>query len=351
MALRVIVGYTGGVGSALIRLVLSNPAYELVGVLVHSEEKDGKDAGHIVGRPACGVIATRDPDALVALGADVLSWHGLTWQPEVVARFLRAGTSVYSSMGGWFLPNQPEYALVTEAAIRGNAALVAGGNIPGLVSDVLPLFASGYSANVSMVRAWQADHVPNYPSAFQLQFYVGFGRPIPDEPFDPTAELSEADHGWLWGVDQSARIVAQGLGIPFEATKITDKEFAVAPADITLHPSGLEIAQGTALGVRWTFTAYSAGVPFYEVVNEQTGALGLGTGWRQSQDEPNWRVRIDGAPTVEATFTLPSVHDDPDHVATLNAARALNFLPRVAAAAPGWRTVLDIPAPVGTYRA
>ena len=40
-------------------------------------------------------------------------------------------------------------------------------------------------------------------------------------------------------------------------------------------------------------------------------------------------------------------HDDPDHVSALNAARALNFLPRIAAAGAGWRTVLDVPAPVG----
>lgn len=350
MALRVVIGYTGGVGSALARLVLSNPNFELVGALVSSEEKDGRDVGEIAGVGPCGVRATRDVDALVALGADALSWHGISWEPETIAKFLRAGTSVYSSMGGWFLPNQPEYDLIQKAGEEGNAALVAGGNIPGLISDVLPLFASGYSGNVTMVRAWQADHVPHYPSEFQLGFFVGFGQPIPDGPFDADAPLSEADQGWLWGIDQSARIVARGLGIEVESTRITNKEYAAAGEDLVLQPSGLKVAKGTAIGVRWTFTAFSNGEPFYEVVNEQTGDLGLGPGWRQSEDETNWRVRIDGSPSVEATFGVAGAHDGPDHVAALNAARALNFLPRIVAAAPGWRTVLDVPAPVGSFQ-
>ncbi|MCW2528408.1 MAG: hypothetical protein JWM76_3268 [Pseudonocardiales bacterium] len=348
MAIRVVVGYTGGVGSTVARLVLADPKFELVGVLVHSEEKDGKDVGDIVGVAPTGVKATRDVDALVALKADVISWHGLTWEPAVIAQFLRAGTSVYSSMGGWFLPSEPEFELLQKAGEEGNAALIAGGNIPGLISDVLPLFCSGYSNNVRMVRAWQADHVPHYPSAFQLGHYVGFGNPIADAPFDADAPLSEADQGWLWGITQSANIVAKGLGIPVDSVKITNKEYAPSAEDIVLQPSGLEVKKGAAIGVRWTFTAYSDGEPFYEVVNEQTGALGLGTGWRESEDETNWRVLIEGSPSIEATFGLKGAHDDPDHVAALNAARAVNFFPLISEAGPGWRTVLDVPAPVGT---
>jgi len=348
MALRVIVGYTGGVGSQVARMVLADPAFELVGVLVHSEEKDGKDVGAIIGGDPTAIMATRDIEALVALKADVLSWHGVSWEPEIIARFLRAGTGVYSSMGGWYLPSEPEFESIQSAAEAGGAALIAGGNIPGLISDVLPLFCSGYSSNVRMVRARQADHVPHYPSALQLGQYLGLGGPVGERPFDPDAALSPADQGWLWGISQSASIVAQGLGIPLDSVRLTNKEYAAAAEDVVLRPSGLEIAKGTAIGVRWTFTALSDGQPFYEVVNEQTAALGLGAGWRQSADEPNWRVVVEGTPSVEASFGVLGAHDDPDHVAVLNAARAVNFLPRVAAAAPGWRTVLDVPAPVGT---
>lgn len=59
MTLRAIVCYTGGVGSELVRQLLRNPAFELVGVLVHSQDKDGQDVGDIAGiGRGCGPRAT-----------------------------------------------------------------------------------------------------------------------------------------------------------------------------------------------------------------------------------------------------------------------------------------------------
>jgi len=345
--LRVIVGHTGGVGSEVVRLLLSNPRFELVGVLVHSADKDGREVGDIVGTAPTGVWATRDVDALLALKADVISWHGLNWDAPTLARFLRAGTHVYTGMGGWFLPGQPEHALIEEAGQAGGAALIAGGNIPGLISDVLPLFVSGYVANVRCVRAWQSNHVPGYPSAFQLGHYLGFGQDMPPQAFDPDAPLSPADAGWLWGIGQSAQLVARGLGIAYDGVRLTNKECGASSADVTLQPSGLVVKQGSIAGTRWTFTAYSGAQPFYVLVNEQTAELGLGAGWRESAEAPNWRVLIEGSPSVEVSFGLPGAHG-PSHVAALNAARAMNMLPRIAATTrTGWCSVLDLPAAVG----
>lgn len=348
MALRVIVCYTGGVGSEVVRLLLKNPSFELVGVMVHSEEKEGRDVGDIVGIAPVGLKATRDVDALVALRADVMAWHAVNWQPEVIARFLRAGTGVYSSIGGWYLPGTPEYELLQGAAIEGGAALIAGGNIPGLISDVLPLFCSGYSSKIRMLRAHQRNFVPGYPSAVQLGRYVGIGQPIPSRPFDPAAELSEVDRMWMWGIGQSASIVAQGLGIEMDELRLVNKEYGACSEDMVLHPSGLSVPKGSAAGVRWTFTAYSKGVPFYTLVNEQTTRLDIGGDWRALESTPNWRVVIEGSPTIECEFRLQAEPGGPDDAALLNAARAVNFLPRIAAARPGWRTVLDVAAPVGS---
>lgn len=313
-------------------------------MLVHHEAKDGQDAGELVGIGPIGVRATRNVDNLVALKADAMAWHGLTYEPATFAKFLRAGTSIYSSMGGWFLPGEAEYEELEAAAQEGGAMLLAGGNIPGLISDVLPLFISGYSSRVTMIRAWQSDYVPTYPSADQLTLGLGFGVPAAESP-----ELTAVDDQWAWGIRQSAKIVAAGLGIPFDDLKITGKQFGMASKDITLQPSGLQIKAGTPAGVRWTFTAYSGGQPFFELVNEQTAQLGLGPGWRSSVEEPNWKVDIEGSPRIIATIQLPAGHaDDIDHVAALNAARAVNCLPRIVAGPAGCGTVLDIPAPATT---
>src|ERR1700749_3928426 len=50
---------TGRVGRLAIRAVADRPNLELVGVWVHSESKDGKDAGTIAGIDPLGGAATR----------------------------------------------------------------------------------------------------------------------------------------------------------------------------------------------------------------------------------------------------------------------------------------------------
>lgn len=109
------------------------------------------------------------------------------------------------------------------------------------------------------------------------------------------------------------------------------------------------IKAGTPAGVRWTFTAYSNGQPFYELVNEQTARLDLGGDWRSNTTDPNWRVEIEGTPRIVCTFDLPPGDGhELDHVAALNAARSVAALPRIVAGPPGCRTILDIPAPRAT---
>lgn len=341
--LKLVLCYTGGVGKQIIRLLAQHPTLELAGVLVHHEDKEGQDAGTLAGIAPIGVRATRNLDALLACGAHCALWHGAKWEPQTVARFLRAGIDVYSGIGGWYLPGQPEQAELEAAAQAGGATLVAGGNIPGLITDVLPLFVSGYAGRVSAIRVWQRGYNAHYPSALQLSQGCGFGIPVAENQ-----AAAAVDGMWLWGLSQSARMVAEGLGLPFDELKITGKEYGLSPEDMTLSPSGLHIPAGTPAGVRTTFTAYSGGAPFMVIVNEQVARLRLGPDWRQDEDTPNWRVEIDGSPNLVCEIKAGTGSDGVDHAAALNAARSINFAPLVVAAAPGCKTVLDLPAPRAT---
>ena len=66
---RVIVWGTGFVGKAVLRSVATHPAYEIVAVVVHDPEKDGRDVGEILGTTAMGLAATRDSAAALAMEA------------------------------------------------------------------------------------------------------------------------------------------------------------------------------------------------------------------------------------------------------------------------------------------
>ena len=68
--LRVVVWSTGDVGTRSIRAISERPDLDLVGVWVHSPEKEGRDAGELSGIEPIGVAATNDVDALLGLRPD-----------------------------------------------------------------------------------------------------------------------------------------------------------------------------------------------------------------------------------------------------------------------------------------
>lgn len=335
---RVVQCYSGGVGAEIARRLIVHPRMELVGLLVHSDAKAGRDIGEIVGADPIGVAATQNLDEIIAAKPDAAIWSAQGYHPQQIARLLEAGINVYTGLGGYYLDGEPDRELLEEACRRGGSTFAAGGNIPGLISDVLPIFLSGFTGRVRTIRAVQRNHVSDYPSAAQLRDGLGLGRaPVEDEA------SRQLDAGWEWLMAMSARMVAAALSIPFTALRTTAKEFALAPATVSLPASGLVIEAGTVAGVRWTWTAYSGEKAFLTVVNEQTGAYGLGAGWRSDDRDPAWTVELDADPPLIATLSWPEGEAAAACNAQLNAARAINMIDALVDAPPGCRSVLDLP--------
>ncbi|MGA8369349.1 MAG: hypothetical protein WB765_04405, partial [Acidimicrobiales bacterium] len=134
----------------------------------------------------------------------------------------------------------------------------------------------------------------------------------------------------------------------FECTdlELVEKRTALAPRDVVLPASGLQVKKGTVAGAEWQFAGFSRERRFLIITNQQTAMLGLGEGWREDHDEPPWRVEIDGQPPIVATFGWPAGSDPAQSNALLNASRAMNVIPRLVEAPSGCVTVLDFPAPV-----
>jgi 4-hydroxy-tetrahydrodipicolinate reductase len=339
--LRIVQLYTGGIGSEIVRRLAGHPAMELVGVLVHDAGKAGRDSGELVGGPANGVISTASLDDIIALKPDGAIWSGREFAPEAVARLLEAGINVYSGSGGWFLEGTPEEPLLAGAAAKGNASLCAGGNIPGLVSDVLPAFLTGYTGRIRQIRASQRNHVANNHSAFQLSEQLGIGRAP-----GASSVVERMNRGWVGVASMGSKLLAKGMGLTWESAELVDVEYALAPRREVLAASGVVIEEGSVAGVRWTMAARADGREFYRLTNEQTAMLGLGEGWRQSTEAPAWRVEIDGEPPIVCTFGWPEGVEPHECNTLLNASRAMNVLPRLVDAPAGLLTVLDFPAAV-----
>jgi hypothetical protein len=333
--------FTGGVGSEIVRRCAGHPELDLVAVLVHSDDKAGKDAGALVGADANGIITTQSIDDVLAARPDAAIYSGMQWDVALFARLLRAGVNVYTGLGGYYLPGLPEFEPLDAAGRAGNASFTAGGNIPGLISDVFPLFLTGYTGRIRSIRAWQRNDVSTYESGAQIQS-LGIAKTPGDDP-----EIAQLiDVGFGGAMRQSANMIADGLGIECTDLVLAEKRVALASDDIVLPGSGLVVRAGTVAGVEWTFVASAGDREFYTVSNEQTAALGLGPGWRESFEDPPWRVEIDGEPSIVSTFGWPQGAPPGKSTQLLNVSRAMNTIPRLVAARPGCVSVLDFPAVV-----
>ena len=93
---KVVVSATGRVGKLAIRTIADRPNLDLVGVWVHSEAKDGQDAGTLAEIHSLGVTSTCDKELILQGDADCVVYTGpATNRPreaiEDFCRILEAG--------------------------------------------------------------------------------------------------------------------------------------------------------------------------------------------------------------------------------------------------------------------
>ena len=341
--IRVAQAYTGPIGCEIIRRLKDHHTMELVGVLVHAEDKAGRDSGELAGGAPNGVITTRSLDELIALKPDGIIWSGSQFDVDAWAKILAAGINLYTGIGGFYLKGRPQEAQLAAAAEKGQASFCTGGNIPGLISDILPLFLTGYTGRIRRIRCWQRNHMDKNPSAVQMQMGLGIGLAPGGNPY-----MEQLNSGFTATIGMSARMIADALNEEFESLELAKVEYALAPHRVVLEPSGLVIEKDTVAGVRWTWVGRASGREFYQCSNEQTTMLGVAEGWRTTYEEPAYTVEIDGEPSMRCTLGWPSSEIPSTANYSLNVARALNVMPRLVEARPGLLTALDFPAPVSS---
>lgn len=351
MPLRVILIGTGGVGGHALRALLGNPQYDLAGVWVSSDAKEGRDAGDLAGLDrVTGVIATTDLDALLSTEPDCAVYAAIADTRMLEAlddyrRILAAGVNVVGT-GGTFLQNPwgvvpPElYASVEEAAREGGASLYVNGIDPGFANDIVPFALAGTCQSVEQIRCIEICDYSTYDSALIMRDLMGFGRPLDDVPMvTAPGALTMA-----WG--SVVKLGAKWLGI--ELDEITENSVRV-PAPEAFDTAWGHIAEGTAAALRFEVAGLVDGSPVV-VAEHVTRMRGdMCPDWpRPVSGSYTYRIEITGEPSYAMDFNLSSRHGDHAHAGMVaTASRVVNNIPAVVAAPPGIVTTLDLPLPSG----
>ena len=334
---RVIQWMTGDVGQVGIRHFADNPVYDLVGVLVHSKEKVGKDAGEIAGIAPIGVAATDDIESIIALDADCVFYTPIIMDVDTVCRLLRSGKNVVTT-SGFFHPS-PDFhepgESIRAACEDGRTSFHGGGIHPGYAGDILPLTLARVVSRIDKIVVYEVVNILADAPLDHID-WMGFGK-------EKDKFLSEPTILGL-GVPffaQSMHMIADGLGVRIDEVT-SDLTAATATEDIP-HELGA-IRAGTVAAQHHEWTAWVDGRPLivFHALYTAAGPDKLEPSW--DLGKTRYRIVIEGDPPTE--LTLQGV-ERPDGTMAYpgydwTAMGAINAIPDVCDGPPGWLDHLDL---------
>ncbi|MBX9919805.1 NAD(P)H-dependent amine dehydrogenase family protein [Mycolicibacterium frederiksbergense] len=338
MSYRVIQWMTGDVGQVGLRHFADNPVFDLVGVLVHSPDKVGMDAGQIAGIAPTGIVATDDAEAVLALEADCVFYTPIIMDVATVCRILRSGKNVVTT-SGFFHPST-DFAdpgeQIRAACADGGTSFHGGGIHPGYAGDVLPLTLARVMSRIDTIQVYEVVDVIKDAPLDHID-WMGFGK-------DKDTFLTEPT---ILGLGlpffaQSMYMIADGLGVTIDEVTAAEIDVATAREPIA-HDEGA-IAVGTVAAQRHEWTAWVAGRPLivFHAIYVTAGPDKLDPPW--DWGETRYEIVIDGDPPTELTLKGVTRTDGtmthPGYDWT--AMGAINTIPAVCDAAPGWVTHLDL---------
>jgi 2,4-diaminopentanoate dehydrogenase len=345
---RVIQWATGSIGQISMRHFADNPAFELAGAYVTSQDKDGKDAGEIAGIDPVGVRATRDAAALLALDADCVNYAPLYIDVDELAGILRAGKNVVTPVG-FVYPKALDRGVIRtleDACREGHSTLHGAGIHPGFAGDLLPVTLSRLCTRIDQIVVQEIADLRQHPSPKMNFEGLGFGR----DPDDARANPSPLIHTMESIFKESMLLLADALGVVSEDVTTV---FDVAVANEDLDVRSGHIPKGTVAGMRHEWITWANGAP----------VIVFRSFWKMADDlEPFWdygsnkyAVIVTGVPSMRVELSPTDVHPTGDvgyWGRIWTAMNAVNAIPAVVAAEPGIKTHLDLPPiqPAGLVR-
>ncbi|QLL08813.1 dihydrodipicolinate reductase [Mycobacterium vicinigordonae] len=343
--LRVIQWATGNVGRHAVAAVQEHPDLELVGALVYSDDKAGRDVGEICGIGEIGVVATKDVDEILALEADCVLYNAMgeanpTAAVEDICRLLASGKNVVSTaVTALIYPKScdgPVAEQLEAACAAGKTSFHGTGIEPGWAAEVLPLTMSGLFRRIDSLVVQELMDYSTYDVGFVLFDVMGFGK-HPDEP----VPMTEPAVGAI-AFKAPLMLLADGLGASIDEF-VYERQVAIADAPIEVKAGHIE--KGTVAAQRFSYTAIVEGRPALTVEHITRLGAEVAPDWPTGR---GWKVTVAGSPSMMLESRI-AIHgeDDTDQGCLGTAMHAVHAIAPVCDAPAGIRTFLDLPNIVG----
>ena len=348
---RVILWGPGQVGIGALRAVIGHPGLDLVGLVVYSEGKRGRDAGELCGLPPTGVIATQDIDEALALDADVVAYfasgdYRYREAAHDIARCLRAGKNVVcTSLVPMCYPPAADAEtvdLLAQACQDGGVSLFTSGVDPGWANDVISLTMTGFSSWVDVITMQEILDYGGIDQPDIMFDFMGFAKaPEVQAPLLEPGRLAA-----LWA--PIVHLVADGVGLPLDRVDTSIEKW---PAPHRYEVASGWIEAGTTGAMRFRLAGVVDGED--RIILEHITRMGENSApeWpKHPSPFGGYRVIIDGMPTYTVDIEMHGRGSNLRGLTYATVMRELNAIPAVIAAPPGLLSTLDLPMVTGPMR-
>ena len=327
MTIRVMHVGLGPIGAAVVRQVAARKGFQIVAAVDIDPNKTGKDLGQVVGldrklrvkvSPDLGktIKATR-PDVAVLCTSSSLK--RVLPQFEEVLKYKVPIVSTTEELSYPAPYNRRVAKRLDEAARKAKVAVLGTGVNPGFTMDALPITLTGVCERVDRIEVHRVQDA----SIRRLPFQQKIGSGLTKEQFQKKVDEGTVRHV---GLSESIQMIADAMG--WKLDRITD-EIQPKIADKTVESEYLAVDPGYVCGIIQDGVGYIGSEPKIRLHME--AYLGA--------PDPFDAITIEGRPRIQSRIN-GGLHGD---IATT--AIVVNSIPKVIAAAPGLRTMRDMPLP------
>lgn len=327
MAIRVLLYGLGPIGAAVARQLTTRTGFRIVGGVDTDPAKVGRDVGEIT---ALGQRLRLEvtPDASYALKktkpeiAVMCTGSSLRNVLPQIEGILKAKVPIVSTTEELAYPVKRQAAMakkIDALAKKAKVAVLGTGVNPGFVMDTLPIVLSAACEQVESIIVNRVQDARLRRLPFQEKIGAGLTR----EQFEAEVAAGSVRHV---GLPESMAMIADAMG--WRLDRVTED---VKPkiATATVASEFLAVDAGYVCGLVQDASGYRNGKALIRLHLEAY------LGAPESYDS----VLIEGLPRI--SMTIPGgIHGD---IAT--ASLIVNSIPKVLAAAPGLRTMRDLPIP------
>ena len=328
---------TGHSGMPALRALIEHPTFNLVGVRVYSDQKAGRDAGELCGKPATGVIATTNIDDIIAAEPDCVVYMPVGPDFDDICRLLGSGINISTLLEHFHDPATLEPQVrqrIEEACQRGGASIYSSGPSPGFVTESLPLLLTSIERRLDCYRIEEFADMSkrNSPEMFAL---LGFGG-LPS-----AVDVNGIGQGAGVAYSSSLRRLANALSLEFDDVTVNA---ALATATKPVETAVGGIKPGTVAAWRIQISGTRAGKPLMQMVPTWYLTTALEPAWHIPFAGQGWHIAIEGDLPLDVSirFAWPTLEEGARH-GYGNANRPINAVPNVCEAPPGILSTFELP--------